>query len=51
MPVVVYGDTIKEPGQACGAEWGAVRLSSPTNATFGSGTFAKIAFALIFDDD
>jgi hypothetical protein len=51
VPFVVHGDTVDEPGQAFGAEWGGVQLSAPTNAVFGSGLLARVGFALIGDDD
>jgi hypothetical protein len=40
-----------KPGQLYNAEWGGIQLSLPTNAVFGSGPLAKIALALIADDD
>ena len=51
VPITVFGDTVDEPGQLFGAEWGAVSFSNPTNAEFGSGFFAAYALALIADDD
>ena len=52
VPFVVHGDTVHEPGQLYNAEWGAVRLSNPTNAGFvGSGPLSQISLVLIRDDD
>jgi hypothetical protein len=49
--MVVYGDTIDEPGQLWGAEWGGIRFANPVNAKFGSGILATIGLGLIADDD
>lgn len=51
VAVTVIGDTVDEPGQLWDAEWGALELSSPSGATFGSGILARLALALIVDDD
>lgn len=51
VPFVVHGDTVDEPGQFYGAEWGGIQLSAPTNAVFGTGPLARIGLALIIDDD
>jgi hypothetical protein len=51
VPFVVHGDTVDEPGQFYGAEWGGIQLSTPTNAVFGTGPLVKLSLALIIDDD
>ena len=52
VPFVVHGDTVDEPGQFYGAEWGGIdKLSAPSNACFGTGLLARISLALIIDDD
>jgi hypothetical protein len=51
VPITVIGDTVDEPGQIFGAEWGLVQLSNPTNAVFGTGLFARHASFFILDDD
>lgn len=49
VAVTVYGDTLAE-NTLWGAEWGAIRFHSPTNATVGTG-FDQYGLALIVDDD
>jgi hypothetical protein len=51
ISIVVHGDVAVEAGQAWGAEWGAVVLSNPVDASFGSGLFATLGLFLIVDDD
>jgi hypothetical protein len=51
VPFVVHGDTVDEPGQLYGAEWGGIQLSNLTNAGFGTGPLAERGIALILDDD
>ena len=51
VTMVVYGDTVDEPGQLWGAEWGGIRFANPVNAKFGSGILATIGLAVIADDD
>ncbi len=51
ITLTVHGDTLDEPGQLWGAEWLGIGLSSPTNATFGTGLFSRLALLLIVDDD
>jgi hypothetical protein len=51
ITLTIHGDTLDEPGQLWGAEWLGIQLSSPTNATFGTGLFSRLALALIVDDD
>jgi hypothetical protein len=51
VSVTVFGDTIDEAGQLCGADWLAVGLSNPTNANVPSGPWANVGWGLIIDDD
>ncbi len=51
IPITVHGDTIDEPGETYGAEWGAIALTSVVNAEFGTGWLRQLGFFLIFDDD
>ena len=50
VTMVVYGDTVDEPGQLWGAEWRAP-LRQPGQREFGSGILATIGLAVIADDD
>ena len=51
VPFVVPGDTVDEPGQLYGAEWGGIQLSGASNAVVGAGPLARVGLALIVDDD
>jgi large repetitive protein len=51
VTITVFGDTIDEPGQLWGAEWGVVSFSHPINTRFGSGILAATGLAVIVDDD
>ena len=51
VSITVLGDTIDEPGVLFGSEWLFIVLSSPTNAVFEPGLFARFAHGLITDDD
>ena len=51
VTVLVNGDTIDEPGQLWGAEWGLVNFANPTNAGFGTGFLRSLGLAVIVDDD
>lgn len=50
IPVDVIGDTNVEPGVLFGAEWAAVLLNNPTNASLVQG-WGAVGFVVIVDDD
>ncbi|MEZ5167637.1 MAG: PKD domain-containing protein [Acidimicrobiales bacterium] len=50
IPIEVLGDTVFEPGQLYGLEWGAALVYAPTNATVAPG-WGQLGFFVIIDDD